>query len=271
MAKLRFDYTAVMGILNATPDSFSDGGQYNQIDAAIDRAKQMIAEGADVIDIGGESTRPGAMLVDAKEELARVIPIISQLAKEITVPVSIDTYKSEVARAAVEAGATIINDVWSGLKDAEMYFVASQTGATYIMTHNRLMSQSTCGIVSVCEEMKQLVHAANQAGVKDEQIWLDPGLGFSKTYEDNLEIMNNLDQLVALGYPVLLGASRKTFIRNTLNRPANEVLEGSLATTIIGAQLGCAMVRVHDVAESKRALVMTDAIIKAGRGGRING
>lgn len=260
-----------MGILNATPDSFSDGGQYNQIDAAVARAKDMIVEGADVIDIGGESTRPGAVLVDTKEELTRVIPIIAQLVKEIHVPISIDTYKPEVAHQAVEAGASIINDVWSGLKDAAMYRVAAETGATYIMTHNRLVSQSTCGIASVCEEMQGLVHAAKQAGVRDEQIWLDPGLGFAKTYEDNLEIMNNLDQLVALGYPVLLGASRKTFIRNTLNRAANEVLEGSLATTIIGAQLGCAMVRVHDVAETKRALVMTDAIIKAGRGGRNNG
>ena len=263
MADLNYSHTAIMGILNATPDSFSDGGQYNQIEAAVQRAKQMIHEGADVIDIGGESTRPGAQVVTEEEELARVIPIITALADEITHPISIDTYKPEVARAAIQAGASIINDVWGGLKYPEMYRVAAESGATYIITHNRIESHTSCEITAVCNELLEVVAAAKKVGVKAEQIWLDPGLGFAKTYDENLAIMNNLNQLVALGYPVLLGASRKTFIRNTLNRAATEVLEGSLATAIIGASAGCAMIRVHDVVETKRALRMTDAILTA--------
>jgi dihydropteroate synthase len=271
VSKLIYPHTAVMGILNITPDSFSDGGSYNRIDLAIQRAKQMIAEGADVIDIGGESTRPGAMLVGVEEELNRVIPIIEALAKEIDKPISIDTYKAEVAKTAVHAGASIINDVYGGLKDPMIRYVAAQTGATYIITHNRLEPKQNCTMDAVCKELGVLTELALQAGVVEEKIWHDPGLGFAKTYEDNLAIMNQMEQLVQSGYPVVLGASRKTFIRQTLNRNANEVLAGSLATAVLGAQKGCAMIRVHDVAETKQALVMTDAIRQARTGGRFDG
>lgn len=266
-----YGYTAIMGILNATPDSFSDGGQYNQIDVAVNRAKQMIDQGADVIDIGGESTRPGASVVEANEEMTRVLPIIQAINEHINCTISIDTYKSEVAQAAVKVGASIINDVWGGLKDPLIRSVAAETGATYIITHNRLHTAEACTIKDVCQETLNLIELAKAAGVESSRIWIDPGFGFAKTYEENLAIMNQLDAFCGLGYPVVLGTSRKTFIRNTLNRAANEVLEGSLATAILGAKSGCAMIRVHDVEETKRALQMTDAILRAGKGGRTHG
>jgi dihydropteroate synthase len=253
----------VMGILNATPDSFSDGGQYNEVDSARARAMQMIAEGADILDIGGESTRPGASVVDAATELQRVLPIIEALAPTCPVPISIDTYKADVAEAAVRAGASIINDVWGGLKDPRIREVAAATDAIYIITHNRLEAGLKCSVQDVCQETLQLVDLAKQAGVRAERIWIDPGFGFAKTYDENLRLMRGLDQFCQLGYPVVLGTSRKTFIRKTLSREAHEVLEGSLATAVLGAQQGCAVIRVHDVAETRRALTMTEAIMKA--------
>jgi dihydropteroate synthase len=253
-----------MGILNATPDSFSDGGQYNQMERARERAQQMVADGADVLDIGGESTRPGASFVDATEEIARVIPIIQALRDNMQVPISIDTYKSEVARAALDAGATIINDVWGGMKDPAILKLAAASNATYILTHNREDKSKPCTVADVIDETSLLLAHALDAGIQPKQIWLDPGFGFGKQGEENLRLMHELAQFCQLGFPVVLGTSRKTFIRNTLNRDAHHVLEGSLATAILGAQAGCKMIRVHDVAETKRALQMTDAILNVG-------
>lgn len=253
----------VMGILNATPDSFSDGGQYNQVEAAYERAMQLVAEGADILDIGGESTRPGASIVDAPTELERVLPILEALAPTCPVPISIDTYKADVAEAAVRAGASIINDVWGGLKDPRIRQVAAETDAIYIITHNRLEAGRSCSVQDVCQETQLLIDHAKQAGVRDERIWIDPGFGFAKTYNENLRLMHGLGQFCQLGYPVVLGTSRKTFIRKTLGREAHEVLEGSLATAVLGAQQGCAVIRVHDVAETRRALTMTEAIMQA--------
>lgn len=254
--------TYIMGILNVTPDSFSDGGNYNNIEKALEKAKLMIEEGADIIDIGGESTRPGGELVEEEEELKRVIPIIERLSKEIDVPISIDTYKSRVAEEAIKAGATLINDVWGFKKDKEMAKVAAKYDVAVCLMHNKEDKNYTDIIEDMKKELMESVNIAKSAGVKDEKIILDPGIGFAKTYEDNLNVMNNLDKFKELGYPVLLGTSRKSMIGLTLNLPVNERVEGTLATTSIGILKGCDFVRIHDVKENKRCALMTDAIVR---------
>lgn len=256
------DRTYIMGILNVTPDSFSDGGNYNNIEKALERAKLMIEEGADIIDIGGESTRPGGELVEEEEELKRVVPIIERLSKEIDIPISIDTYKSRVAEEAIKAGATLINDVWGFKKDKEMAKVAAKYDVTVCLMHNKEDKNYTNIIEDMKKELMESVNIAKSAGVKDEKIILDPGIGFAKTYEDNLSVMNNLDRFKELGYPVLLGTSRKSMIGLTLNLPVNERVEGTLATTSIGILKGCDFVRIHDVKENKRCALMTDAIVR---------
>lgn len=256
--------TLIMGILNATPDSFSDGGKYNHIDVAVERAKELIGHGADIIDIGGESTRPGSLYVEVEEELNRVIPIISALAKEINVPISIDTYKAEVAKQAIEAGATIINDVWGAKADPDMAKVAAEYGVPIILMHNRKERNYAQLIPDMISDLYESITIAKQAGVKEENIVLDPGIGFAKTQEDNLDVMNTLEHFTGLGYPVLLGTSRKSFIGHVLDVPPHERMEGTGATVCLGIQKGCQIVRVHDVKEIARMAKMMDAMLQRG-------
>lgn len=254
--------TLIMGILNVTPDSFSDGGRYNELDAAVEHAKIMVAEGADLIDVGGESTRPGSEYVSEEEELRRVIPIIEALQSEISIPISIDTYKAGVARKALEAGAHILNDVWGLKKDPLMAKVAAEFDSPIMIMHNRTDMNYKDLVEDVIQDLRESIDIAHKAGIRDEQIMLDPGIGFAKTYEDNLKLMNYLDRIVELGYPVVLGTSRKRFIRTTLDLPPDEVTEGTAATVVAGVLQGCQIMRVHDIQSMKRAAVMADAIVK---------
>lgn len=255
--------TLVMGILNVTPDSFSDGGRYNTVEAAVERARQMAEDGADIIDIGGESTRPGCEVLSLDEELRRVVPAVEAVSQAVNLPISVDTYKAEVARQALEAGAHIINDVWGGQADPEMAAVAAQYDCPIILMHNRSNTDYKHFMDDVLNDLRIMIRSAKEAGVQDSQIVLDPGIGFAKNYEQNLIAMKFLSEFGELGYPVLLGTSRKTFIRNTLNLPADQVLEGTAATVVWGIAQGVDIVRVHDVKEIKRAVTMADAIIRS--------
>lgn len=255
--------TYVMGILNVTPDSFSDGGKYNEIDEAIKRAKQMVEDGADIIDIGGESTRPGADYVSEEEEINRVVPIIKAIKSELDVLISIDTYKSKTAEEAIKAGADIINDVWGFKKDENMAKVAAKFNVPCILMHNREDKPYTNLMKNVLEDLIESINIAIDAGVKRENIILDPGIGFAKNYEENLTVMNNLEEIVNIGFPVLLATSRKSMIGLALDLPVDKRVEGTVATTVMGIMKGCKIVRVHDVLENKRACIMTDKILKA--------
>jgi dihydropteroate synthase len=257
------DRTIIMGILNVTPDSFSDGGSYRQVEDAVRKAHQMVAEGADIIDIGGESTRPGAAIVTPDEEMQRVIPVVEAIRREMSIPISIDTYKAEVARQALEAGAHIINDVWGGQADADMAAVVAQYDCPFIITHNRISSEYVEFLPEVIGDLRQYTDQAIQAGVKPEHIILDPGIGFAKSYKQNLYLMNNLRPIVDMGYPVLLGTSRKSVIGLTLGLPPEERLEGTAATVVLGIAQGCGIVRVHDIQAIKRLAVMTDAMLRS--------
>lgn len=254
--------TLIMGILNATPDSFSDGGRYHHVEAAVEHARTMVEEGADLIDIGGESTRPGFEPVSLEEELSRVLPVIRAVRQALPhVPISIDTYKAETARQALEAGAHIINDIWGLQHDSEMAAVAAAHGCPVIISHNRPARDYADLVPDVLADLQRSIGIAESAGVAGSRIWLDPGIGFAKTYDDNLALMGQLSAITALGYPVLLGTSRKRFIRQTLNLPVDELTEGTGATVALGIAQGCQLVRVHDVAAMKRIALMTDAIL----------
>jgi len=257
--------TIIMGILNVTPDSFSDGGKYNEIDRAVEHAKKLVADGADIIDVGGESTRPGAETVPLEEELRRVIPIVKALSEVIDVPISIDTYKAEVARQAIEAGAHIINDVWGAKGDPKMAEVAAYYNVPIILMHNRHNRDYENLISDMISDLFESISIVKKAGVKDENIILDPGIGFAKTLEHNLEVMRNLECFTELGYPVLLGTSRKSFIGHVLDLPASERVEGTGATVCLGIAKGVQMVRVHDVLQMSRMAKMMDAML--GKGG----
>ena len=250
-----------MGILNMTPDSFSDGGRYNAVDTALERACQLVQDGADIIDIGGESTRPGYEQIPAEEEIERVVPIIERLAKEVEVPISIDTYKAEVARAALKAGAHIINDIWGAKADPDMAMVAAETGAPIILMHNRKEKPYENFIRDALNDLYESIQITKKAGVKDSQIILDPGIGFAKNLQENLLMMRNLHVIASLGYPVLLGTSRKSMIGNTLKLPVEERIEGTIASVCLGIQQGCQIMRVHDVKENARAARMMDAML----------
>ncbi|AJY74966.1 dihydropteroate synthase [Paenibacillus beijingensis] len=254
--------TLIMGILNATPDSFSDGGRFDTVEKAVLHARRMVEEGADLIDIGGESTRPGSEAVAVEEELRRVIPVVEALRRALPgVPLSIDTYKAETARQSLEAGAHIINDVWGLKGDGRMAAVAAEYGCPVILSHNRHAGDYIDLVGDVVADLKGSIALAKHAGVEEANIWLDPGIGFAKTYEDNLQLMGRLTELSALGYPVLLGTSRKRFIRHTLNLPVDDLVEGTAATVGAGIMQGCQIVRVHDVRAIKRFASMTDAIV----------
>lgn len=256
--------TMVMGILNVNPDSFSDGGKYNKIDAALNRARQMVEDGADIIDIGGESTRPGYTEISVEEELERVIPIIERLTREVDVPLSIDTYKGEVAGQALQAGAHIINDIWGAKRDTKMAVIAAEFKAPIILMHNRDNLNYTSFLEDVIADLQESVDIAKEAGIPDEKIILDPGIGFAKDFGGNLEMMRGLDKLVDRGYPVLLATSRKSLIGNVLNLPVTERMEGTGATICFGIQKGCHIIRVHDVKEMTRMARMMDALMGKG-------
>ena len=254
-----------MGILNMTPDSFSDGGKWNNLDAALRHAEQMIDGGAKIIDIGGESTRPGYTQISEAEERKRVIPIIQEIKNRFDIPISLDTYKTDVAKAGVEAGADMINDIWGlkwGKKDMAEFIAQSKT-AVCIM-HNRENTYYDNLVEDVLEDLKASVDIAHRAGVRDSQIILDPGIGFGKDYSQNLFMMKHVDRIKAMGYPILLGTSRKSVIGMTLNVDKNERMAGTVATTVLGYERGCSIFRVHDVKENYQALKMACAIMNEG-------
>ncbi|MEH7343477.1 dihydropteroate synthase [Bacillus sp. JJ1532] len=253
-----------MGILNMTPDSFSDGGKFNRMDEAVERAFQMVKDGADIIDIGGESTRPGFDPVSVEEELERVIPVIEAISKEVKVPISIDTYKAEVARQSIKAGAHIINDIWGAKADPDMAGVAADLQVPIILMHNRKNIDYTDFYRDVVNDLFESITLVKNAGVKDENIILDPGIGFAKGLTYDLEMMKNLDKLVSIGYPVLLGTSRKSMVGKVLDLPVEERLEGTGATVCYGIEKGCQIIRIHDVKEMKRMAVMMDALVGKG-------
>jgi dihydropteroate synthase len=257
----------IMGILNVTPDSFTDGSLYTDPERAIEHALEMVAEGADIIDIGGESTRPGAAPVSAEDELRRVIPVISGLAGRTSCPISIDTWKSPVARAAIEAGGEIINDI-SGLTfDPQMAEVAARTGAGTVLMHTRGTPDSMQHdtdyadlIGEICHSLEQSISTAVQAGIESERIALDPGIGFAKTADHNLEILRRLSEFTGFGLPLLVGTSRKSFIGKILNREAGQRTLGTAATVALAVQGGAHILRVHDVREMRDAADMAHAI-----------
>ncbi len=254
-----------MGILNITPDSFSDGGKYNQIEQAVIHAKQMVEDGADIIDIGGESTRPGYERVSDEEEIARVAPVIDAISKEISVPISIDTYKSNVAEAALQAGAHILNDIWGAKADPNMATLAASYNVPIILMHNRDNRDYKHFYRDVVNDLFESIQIAKGAGVSDDKVILDPGIGFAKDLSENLEMMRQLDKLVDIGYPVLLGTSKKSLIGQALNLPVDERAEGTAATVCYGIQKGCQIVRVHDVKEVSRMAKMMDILIGKGQ------
>ena len=261
-----FDYgkrTYIMGILNVTPDSFSDGGKFNEINEALKHAKEMIKDGVDIIDIGGESTRPGHKYVEADEEIQRVVPVIKELKKEINVPISIDTYKAKVAEEALKLGVEMINDVWGLKKDKEMANVVAKYNACVCIMHNQDGTDYDKDIIeSMKESLQESIELALNAGVNKDKIVLDPGIGFGKTFEQNLEVLKRMEELNDLGYPILLGTSRKSVIGNVLNVEPKDRLEGTIATTVLGIRDGVDIVRVHDVKENLKAAKMADAIYR---------
>lgn len=251
----------IMGILNVTPDSFSDGGKFNNMDSALKHAEEMIRDGADIIDIGGESTRPGHQVITDEEEIARVTPVIEAVKRNFDIPVSIDTYKSAVAEAALQAGADLVNDIWGFRHDEKVAQVTAEYGAACCLMHNRHEPVYNDFLQDVADDMKECLRIAKNAGIPDDKIILDPGVGFGKTFEHNLMITNHFDVLLRLGYPVLLGISRKSMIGLALDLPVDERVEGTLATSVIGVMKGCSFVRVHDIKENRRAIQMTEAIL----------
>lgn len=273
LARLRAELgrrTLVMGVLNVTPDSFYDGGRYLRVEDALARAQQMISEGADILDVGGESTRPGSEAVPVQEELRRVLPVVEALATHTQVALSLDTYKAEVAKRALEAGAHLVNDVSAMRFDPEMPSVVTKYGAGIILMHlqgtPRTMQQNPVyedAVREIRDFLAERAQFAQQVGVPAEHIWLDPGIGFGKTLEHNLQILRNLQAFKALGYPLLIGTSRKSFIGKILgDLPPEERLEGTLATLALAVAGGADIVRVHDVKEAVRAVRVADAILR---------
>lgn len=254
--------TVIMGILNVTPDSFSDGGQFNQQDLAVKHALQMEHDGADIIDVGGESTRPGHTPLGMEEEIERVVPMIQAIRKHSGIPISIDTYKAETARRALDAGADIINDVWGAKADPDMARIAAEYQAPIILMHNRDNSHYQDIIEDMKSDLRESINLVLDAGVAPEKIILDPGIGFAKDYQQNLFVMNHLEAFHELGYPILLGTSRKGFIGKTLNLTVDRRVEGTGATVCLGIAKGCQIMRVHDVLQIARMAKMMDTMLQ---------
>ncbi len=256
--------TYIMGILNVTPDSFSDGGMFCDVDRAVRHARKLIKDGADIIDVGGESTRPGYTQISDEAEIARIVPVIEKIKLLCDIPISVDTYKAKVAEAAIAAGADMINDIW-GLRydNGEMAEVIAKSGLPCCLMHNRREAVYDSVTEDVISDLRQSVAIAKESGISDDNIIIDPGIGFAKSCEQNLQLINRLERFNELGYPVLLGASRKSVIGLTLGLNSDERVEGTIATTVIAAMKGCRFVRVHDVLENKRAVRMTEAILNS--------
>ncbi|MGB0742924.1 MAG: dihydropteroate synthase [Opitutales bacterium] len=255
----------LVGILNLTPDSFSDGGEFVDLDAAKARFLRMVEEGAEIIDIGGESTRPGHTPVSVEEEISRVVPFIRSIRAQSEVLISIDTSKAAVAAAALEAGADIVNDVWGAQRDPTMAEVIGQSGAACILMHNRNAEEAGQGdvIEAISTFLSESIRLVKAAGVQDDAIALDPGLGFGKTYEENWEIMRRLPGLVALGYPLLIGASRKSMIAKLLEQKDPKArLYGTLGTTALAIQAGVDFIRVHDIRENRECADVLDHCLR---------
>jgi dihydropteroate synthase len=254
--------TYIMGVLNLTPDSFSGDGLGGDVEAALAKARRLVEEGADILDVGGESTRPDSSPIAVDEELRRVMPVVERLAAELSVPLSIDTYKSEVARRAVEAGVRMINDVWGLRRDPKLAQVAAEAGVPIVIVANQRETTYRQIMPEVMDSLRRGMKLALDAGVAWENIIVDPGIGFGKTLEGNLELMRRLGELRALGRPILLGTSRKSMIGLVLNLPLDQRAEGSAATVALGIANGADMVRVHDVLPMVRVSRMTDAIVR---------
>lgn len=258
----------VMGIVNVTPDSFSDGGQFLDPQAAVDHALELVRQGAEIVDVGGESTRPGAEPVPEEEELRRVIPVIEKLAGRIDVPISIDTMKPAVARAALAAGASMVNDVAAGMDNQEMWREVSNSGAAYVLMHMqgtpRTMQEAPF-YANVTAEVDEFfgvrLEMLRQAGIAAEQVVLDVGIGFGKRLEDNLQLLARMDSFTKWGRPLLLGVSRKSFMGSLLDVPVNERLPASLACSCLAMEQGVHIIRTHDVAETRLAVRMAEAIL----------
>ena len=253
--------TYIMGILNVTPDSFSDGGKFAQLDTALYQAEKMLKEGADLIDIGGESTRPGFAAVSFEEEIERTVPVIEAIQKRFETVISIDTYKAATAREAIKAGASLVNDVWGLKRDPEIAGVIAQEQVACCLMHNRINSEYNNFMKDMKADLEESMELAKKAGIQKDQIILDPGVGFAKSVEQNLEAIGKVGELLEFGCPLLLAASRKSVIGKTLDLEVDQRLEGTLVTTVMGVMAGCSFVRVHDVKENKRAIQMTRAIL----------
>jgi dihydropteroate synthase len=252
----------IMGILNVTPDSFSDGGTHDSLDTSLRHVEKMIDDGVDIVDLGGESTRPGYTMISDQEEIDRVIPAIEAIRQRFDIPLSIDTYKGKVGEAALKAGVDLINDIWGFKHDPYLAEVTAKYQVPCVLMHNRDNRDYTNLMADINRDLEQSIAIALKAGVSKEAIILDPGIGFAKDYHQNMETMNKMEALQALGYPILLGTSRKGFIGQTLDLPVTQRVEGTLATTVIGIMKGASIIRVHDVLENKRAARMTTGIMK---------
>ena len=256
---------SIMGILNVTPDSFSDGGRWNNLEAARLHTADMIAQGAAIVDVGGESTRPGHVQISVQEEIDRVVPVIEMIKKNFDTPVSIDSYKSQVVEAALKAGADLVNDIWGLKYDRKVADLIAQYKVPCCLMHNREKAEYGNFLEDFCQDMRDSLAIAKEAGIADEQIILDPGVGFGKNYEHNLTIIHHLERLCGMGYPVLLATSRKSCIGQALDLPTDQRVEGTMVTTVMGVLKGAAFVRVHDVKENLRAIRMTQAILRDGK------
>ena len=256
------DKTYVCGILNVTPDSFSDGGKFNKLDAALYHAEEMIEEGAMLIDIGGESARPGYTMISDEEEIERVVPVIEALKSRFDAPLSLDTYKSKVAKAGIDSGIDLINDIWGLKYDKAMAKVVADSGLPICIMHNRDNTDYTDFMTDVVSDLKESVDMAITAGIERDKLILDPGVGFAKNLEQNIIVMKELERLNCFKLPILLGTSRKSVIGLTLDLPKDERVEGTLVTTVLAVIKGCMFVRVHDVKENIRTIKMAEALFK---------
>ncbi|HEL1639676.1 TPA: dihydropteroate synthase [Streptococcus suis] len=259
----------IMGILNVTPDSFSDGGNYNEVEAALVQVEKLLADGATVIDVGGESTRPGASFVSEEEEIARVVPIIRAIKENYDCLVSIDTYKTGTARAALKAGADILNDVWAGLYDGEMLALAAEYQVPIILMHNQKEESYEDVVVEVKNFLAKRAQAALDAGISADKIWLDPGFGFAKNVQHNLDLLQGLDQITGLGYPILFGISRKRVVDYLLggNSLPTDRDQATAALSAWSVQKGCKMVRVHNVAANRDIVKVWEQLTEGGKHG----
>jgi dihydropteroate synthase len=255
--------TYIMGILNVTPDSFSDGGIFNNMDDALKQAIYMVNNGVDIIDVGGESTRPGSSSISEEEEIERVVPIIKKISGELNIPISVDTYRAKTAEHALKAGAHMINDIWGLKYDPEIANVAAAFHAPVCIMHNRTNGTEYDDIIKdMLIELSESIDIAIKAGISEDNIIIDPGIGFAKTWEQNLFVIKHLEEFKTLGYPVLLGASRKSFIGKVLNVEVQDRLEGTLAITAAGVMKGADIVRVHDILENRRVAKMIDTLVR---------